>query len=84
MAYIAIAHKSSGVPFRKYVLWRCSREIAIAVCSDDRTMGPHHFLMWFESEPQDMEWVKDNGMYDDVLAELGLEARGHELVKCAQ
>ena len=81
MAYIGIAHKSNTTPFQTDVLWQCSRDAAIAVCSDERTKGTGHFLMWFEDEPQRIKWVRDNGMYDDVLADIGLEAKGRELVE---
>ncbi len=81
MAYIAIAHKNDHGFVPHDILWECSREAAIAVCSDERTAGPCHFLMWFDNEPsRGVNWVTDNGLYDDVLAELGLYANGHKLV----
>lgn len=62
-------------------LWRCSVEQAKAVCSDPRTAGQKHYLIWFYESPDlALDWREDNGLYDAVLADLGLRAVRNALV----
>ncbi len=61
-------------------LWRCTVAQARAICSDPRTAGDKHYLIWFHDGPDvALRWITDNGRYADVLAGLGLVAVGREL-----
>ncbi|EMF02435.1 hypothetical protein J7W19_29195 [Streptomyces mobaraensis NBRC 13819 = DSM 40847] len=73
--FVFIASKNTAPP-RTRVLWRVTRDEAKLICSDPRTAARLHMLCW-TARPgiwrEDWEWVKDNGRYDDVLSDLGVE-----------
>jgi len=85
-AYIVIYNRSDaygfGQPLR--VLWRTTREIARHICSDERTRGSSHFLGWTYARGQAARFVRDDGRYDAVLADLGLCVRDGVVDVCSK
>ncbi|RST07895.1 hypothetical protein EF910_05515 [Streptomyces sp. WAC07149] len=73
--YVFIASRRT-TPTRTRVLWQVEREDAKRLCSDSRTATSNHMLCW-TAQPgvpeEDWTWVEDNGMYDQVLSDLGIE-----------
>lgn len=57
------------------VLWRgLTAEQARALCSDPRTAGAQHMLVWtYLERTHKWIWQHDNGSYDHVLREHGVE-----------
>lgn len=63
-----------------------SREDAMKFCSDERTHGKDWAFFWTSAKnyfihntnPNRMEKWKDNGMTDEVIADLGLTKIGYE------
>lgn len=74
-AVIVIVNRAGDNMHRGWsVLWRgLTIAQAKAICSDDRTAGPEHFLAWVREEDcVKWRWVEDDGRYDPILAELGI------------
>ncbi len=73
--YVVVYNKTDdygfGQPLR--VLWMARKEDAMRVCMDERTKGQNFFLGWTYAHGQRVRWVKDDGRFDDVLRDLGLQ-----------
>ena len=51
-------------------------EVARAICSDERTRGEKHSVMWTDEANLGDDWRwRDDGRYDGVLAEYGVGVR---------
>ncbi|GAA0406068.1 hypothetical protein [Streptomyces luteireticuli] len=62
-------------PTKLRVLWSMTRAEAMRFCTDDRAAGRNFGLHWTAdpgTEGEDWEFVKDNGRYDALLAEIGI------------
>ena len=84
--YIVIYSQSSrygfGEPLR--VLWKATERAAKLICSDDRTHGASWFLGWTRVRDQDVRFVKDDGRFGDLFADLGLCVRDGVVDACSK
>ena len=78
MVYVARIRRH-GFANRLDVLWETREDIARAICSDERTSGQEYFLAWTEKRGQAVTWWWDDGLYSQVLADLGIAQLGHYL-----
>lgn len=79
---VFIASKDTA-PTKLRALWRMSASDAMKVCTDPRTAGLKHGLHWTQLGANNpdlwqecFEFVKDDGRYNEVLAELQVRIIG--------
>lgn len=82
--YLAQFHSRSGIENR--LLLTCSLDDAKKFCSDDRTRG----IKWmaiFNKLPERLtakNFIKDDGRFDEVIEELGIEVKHWAEIKMEQ
>ena len=71
---IAINKREDNMHNPYKALWTVSISDAKQICSDNRTIGSSHFLVYFAlndiEKLQHFKFIDDNGMYNGVLRDL--------------
>lgn len=75
LAYVcAINRRQDNMHEKVNALWIVSEDDARRICSDPRTIGPDHMLVYFleHDEMEHFTFIKDDGRYKTLLDDLNI------------